>query len=91
MTTQFSFDKLAYVDRLKEAGVDERHARAHAEGLGQALREEIATRRDLEKLGTDLRVSIEAAKSDTLRWTFGSQFVIALALGGFLFTVLHKG
>jgi len=32
-TTQISFDKLAYVDRLKAAGIDEHAARAHAEAL----------------------------------------------------------
>lgn len=39
-----TFDKLAYVDRLKAAGMGEREARALAEGLDQALREEVATK-----------------------------------------------
>jgi hypothetical protein len=33
-----TFDKLAYVDRLKAAGMGEREARALAEDLDQALR-----------------------------------------------------
>ena len=49
-----TFDKLAYVDRLKAAGIGEREARALAEGLDQALREEVATRTDIAAVKTDL-------------------------------------
>ena len=44
------FDKLVYLDRLKSAGVSEEIARAHADGLDQALRESVATKADLESL-----------------------------------------
>ena len=30
-STEITFDKLVYIDRLKSAGVDEPQARAHAE------------------------------------------------------------
>ena len=49
-----TFDKLAYVDRLKAAGMGEREARALAEGLDQALREEVATKSDIAAVKTDL-------------------------------------
>ena len=49
-----TFDKLAYVDRLQAAGMGEREARALAEGLDQALREEVATKSDLAAVKTDL-------------------------------------
>jgi predicted nucleic acid-binding Zn-ribbon protein len=49
-----TFDKLAYVDRLKGAGMDERQARALADGLDQALREEVATKTDVAAVGTEL-------------------------------------
>jgi predicted nucleic acid-binding Zn-ribbon protein len=49
-----TFDKLAYVDRLQAAGMGEREARALAEGLDQALREEGATRTDIAAVRTDL-------------------------------------
>ena len=51
-----TFDKLAYVDRLKAAGMGEREARALAEGLDQALREEVATKSDIAAVKTDLAV-----------------------------------
>lgn len=49
-----TFGKLAYVDRLQAAGMGEREARALAEGLDQALREEVATRTDIAAVRTDL-------------------------------------
>ncbi len=50
-----TFDKLLYLDRLKSAGVSEEIARAHTDGLDQALRESIATKADIETLGRDVR------------------------------------
>jgi len=45
-----TFDKLAYIDRLKAAGFAEPQARAMADGLDQALREEVATKSDVGSL-----------------------------------------
>ncbi len=59
-----TFDKLAYVDRLKAAGMGEREARALAEGLDQALREEVATKTDLAAVKTELAADIAAVKTD---------------------------
>jgi hypothetical protein len=55
-STQLTFDKLAFIDRLKLAGIDEQAARAHAEALDQALREEVATKHDLEIAVRDLKI-----------------------------------
>ena len=51
-----TFDKLAYVDRLKAAGFTEPQARAMAGGLDQALREEVATKSDVAVLGNEIDV-----------------------------------
>ena len=62
-----TFDKLAYVDRLQAAGVGEREARALAEGLDQALREEVATKTDVAAVKTDVaavRAELAAVKAD---------------------------
>jgi hypothetical protein len=59
-----TFDKLAYVDRLKAAGIGEREARALAEGLDQALREEVATKTDLAAVKTELAADIAAVKTE---------------------------
>jgi hypothetical protein len=77
-----TFDKLAYVDRLKAAGMGEREARALADGLDQALREEVATKTDLVAVRTELkadiaavRTELAAVKHDMLRWMVGMAFV----------------
>ena len=79
-----TFDKLAYVDRLKAAGMGEREARALAEGLDQALREEVATKTDLTAVKTELaaqiatvRTDIASVKHDLLRWMVGMAFAQA--------------
>jgi hypothetical protein len=41
------FDKLAYIDRLQNAGISAEHARAHAEAMDEALRESVATKADV--------------------------------------------
>ena len=53
--TTMTFDRLAYIDRLKAAGVAEPQARAMADGLDQALREEVATKSDLAALRAELQ------------------------------------
>jgi len=62
-----TFDKLAYVDRLQAAGVGEREARALAEGLDQALREEVATKTDVAAVKTDVaavKTDVAAVRAD---------------------------
>jgi hypothetical protein len=80
-----TFDKLAYVDRLTAVGMDDQQARALAEGLDQALREEVATKADLAALRNefradinavrhDLRADMQVIKHDLLRWMVGMAF-----------------
>ena len=52
--TTMTFDRLAYIDRLKAAGFAEPQARAMADGLDQALREEVATKTDIAAVRSDL-------------------------------------
>ncbi|MBN9087746.1 MAG: hypothetical protein J0J01_12625 [Reyranella sp.] len=74
-----TFDKLAYIDRLKAAGFTEPQARGMADGLDQALREEVATKGDIAVLRSDLRgemallkgellAAMKADKIDFLKW-----------------------
>jgi hypothetical protein len=71
MNSEILFDKLAYIDKLKGAGIDERQARGHADALDTALREGIAThadivalRADIGTVRTDLRAEITAVRTD---------------------------
>ncbi len=58
--TTITFDKLAYIEHLKTAGVDETHARAHAFALDDALKDTVATKNDVK----DVRNEISALKSE---------------------------
>jgi hypothetical protein len=49
-----TFDKMAYIDTLKAAGIDEAHARAQANALDAALKDTVATKYDLVELKVDL-------------------------------------
>ncbi|HZB54184.1 MAG TPA: hypothetical protein VE527_11170 [Reyranella sp.] len=59
-----TFDKLAYIDRLKAAGFAEPQARAMADGLDQALREEVATKSDVGSLRHDIDLLRVEFKND---------------------------
>ncbi len=61
------FETLAYIDRLKQAGIDDAAARAHAEALRTALGETVATKEDLKDVRaeiSDVRVSLQAEIKD---------------------------
>ena len=93
-TTQITFDKLVYIDRLKSAGVDEPQARAHAEALDQALRDTVATKHDLAATKQELREEIDKLRAEIARvdakievavrdikiWTGGIAFLLFGAL-----------
>ena len=100
-TTEITFDKLVYIDRLKSGGINEPHARAHAEALDQALRDTVATKNDVRALHDEIRDGrvemrgeiarldnkIEVAVRDLKIWTGG----IALVLFGALASIKFFG
>jgi len=48
--TTITFDRFAYVDKLKASGISEEQARAQADALDTALRDIVATKSDLAEL-----------------------------------------
>lgn len=79
--TVFTFDRLAYIDRLREAGIDEKHARAQAEAL-----DAVATKTDMEFLReklANIRTDFARLKGDLARWLLGT----VLAIAGVVFAV----
>jgi hypothetical protein len=66
-STEITFDKLVYIDRLKSAGVAEPQARAHAEALDQALRDTVATKNDIRDVRDEIRNIREDLRTDVIR------------------------
>ena len=60
MANVLAFDTLAYARRLKEAGVDDAQAEAHAEAVRDAVTEGVATKADLETSIAGLRTDLKA-------------------------------
>ena len=84
-STQMTFDKLVYIDRLKSAGVDEPQARAHAEALDQALRDTIATKQDVRDEASRLQQQIEIAVRDLKIWMGGVMIILFGAVASIKF------
>ncbi|MGJ0394995.1 MAG: hypothetical protein ACR65U_02025 [Methylocystis sp.] len=87
--------RLAYVDRLRNGGIEEGQARVHAEALDAALRDSVATRSDIDDLQrqireveTRLEAKIETSSAnlrvEILRWLIVTQ----IALAGFVFAAI---
>jgi hypothetical protein len=69
MTSTMTIDRYRYISTLRAAGVDEKLANAHAQGLADALQETVATKADLIGLQThtDTKFAAVDAKLDLLR------------------------
>jgi hypothetical protein len=57
----YAFDTLGYAKRLRESGVSQEHAEAHAEAAREFVMGELVTRYDLEMSTAVLRRDLEAA------------------------------
>ena len=70
-----TFDKLAYLDSLKSAGIPEDQARAHAKALDDALRDTVVTtgalRDELMPIKAELML---------LRWMVGFNLAATVAV-----------
>lgn len=83
------FDRLLYIDRLKQAGIDETIARAHADALHQTLIGAVATEADLNATKAELQQAIGApgrkmellARDLTIRGVAGLIAIASLLVG----------
>ena len=91
-----AFNPLATVRDLKAAGIEAEHAEAIAEGIRQAAdaaagadRGDLATKADLANFATkaDLYREIGTLRSE-MRWMFGFQAAIILAMAAKLFGII---
>ena len=76
--TTISFDTLAYVKKLREAGIDEKQAEAQAVALAAVLKEtsgELATKQDVDRLSEQME-----SKFKLLQWMLGFNLALSTAV-----------
>jgi hypothetical protein len=74
-----AFDTLTYARRLREVGVPQEQAGAHAEALAAAVTETLATKQDLLATKQDLNDLAAATKQD-MAALMGVSVAVAAAL-----------
>lgn len=80
-----AFDTLRYAKKLRAAGLSEPLAEAHAEALGEAVRDSLVTKADLNEAVEKLRSEMHLLHHNMLRW------LIPLLIGQVAaFTALNK-
>ena len=55
----FAFDSLGYAKKLRDAGIAQDQAEAHADAAREFIMTELATRNDLEVLRRELQVAMD--------------------------------
>ena len=76
--TTITFDTLAYVKKLREAGIDEKQAEAQAVALAAVLKEtsgELVTKQDIDRLSEQVD-----AKFKLLQWMLGFNLALSTAV-----------
>jgi hypothetical protein len=76
--TTITFDTLAYVKKLREAGIEEKQAEAQAVALAAVLKEtsgELVTKQDIDRLSEQVD-----AKFKLLQWMLGFNLALSTAV-----------
>ena len=84
--TTAGFDTFAYARRLKEAGVSDEQAEAHAEAVRDAVTRGVAAKSDIAELLAEARAEIRDLRADIYRalWIQGAG-IVAVMIGIRLF------
>ncbi len=69
--SSLTFDTLAYVKKLKAAGMPELQAEVQAETFAEIIDEKFATKQDLKELELALKRDIADAKIEIIKWVAG--------------------
>ena len=85
--TTITFDTLAYVKKLREAGIEEKQAEAQAVALAAVLKEtsgELVTKQDIDRLSEQVD-----AKFKLLQWMLGFNLALSTAVLWALIRMAH--
>lgn len=74
----------ADVKTLMDKGFSQGQAEALATAQAAVLDKNLATKRDLEKLRSDMKVEIEKIKADLLKWMIGAMIAQSAVIVGFV-------
>lgn len=66
-----AFDTHAFVKRLTKAGMPEPQAEILAEEQAKLIDEKLATKSDMVKLETAMKIDVAEAKNEILKWMVG--------------------
>ena len=88
-----AFDTLKAVETLREAGIEEAHAKAIANTMRDAVTDGVVTKADLRTAVTDLKADLRTAvaelKADLLKAVVGIVVAVLLANVGLTFAVVR--
>jgi hypothetical protein len=87
--TALAFDTLAYVKRLKAAGVPEAQAEVQAEVLAEIVKDQLATKQDLRELELRLETKLAETKAEIIRWTIGTGIFQTALIAALLLKLVH--
>ena len=82
MTGALAFDTHQFVKTLMDEGFSQGQAEALATAQAAVLDKNLATKRDLEKLRSDMKVEIEKIKADLLKWMIGAMIAQSAVIVG---------
>lgn len=72
MPSALTFDTLAYVKKLRSAGVPEKQAEVQAETFAEILEERVATKQDLKalelRMKQELKLGLANTKTEIIKW-----------------------
>ena len=82
-----AFDTLKAAEALAEAGIEERHARAIASTMRDAITEGVATKGDLKAAVASLKAALAGLKADiaNVKWVLGFLSALVIAMAARLF------
>lgn len=84
MTEALAFDTHQFVKTLMDKGFSQGQAEALATAQAAVLDKNLATKRDIEKLRSDMKVEIEKIKADLLKWMIGAMIAQSAVIVGFV-------
>jgi hypothetical protein len=82
MQVVFAFDTLGYSKRLRDAGVPDGHAEAHAEAARDFIMAELAIRSDLLAVKSELKSDLVLLKTEFMSAIEAQTLRLTVRLGG---------